>query len=82
MMRKTLPLLHKTKQYSAGNRAVCLGMTGTINALVHDNLADGGSADSSWSSCRTSALRQQNCWVYTTGPGMCSPESTSVPIKG
>ena len=40
-----------------------LGITGTINALVHDNPADGMVAAqmSSWSSCKTSVLKRQNC---------------------
>ena len=43
-----------------------LGMTATINALVHDNLRSQMAAAqmSSWNSCKTSALRQQKCGLH------------------
>ena len=50
-----------------------LGMTGTINAFVRDDFLQMAAAQTnSWSSCKTSMLKQQNCWIYTRRPSRCS----------
>ena len=53
-----------------------LGMTGTINALVRDNLAEGSSADEQLEFMQDKCAQAAELLVCIRRPGRCSPEST------
>ncbi len=59
-----------------------LGMTGTINALVRDNLTDGSSADEQLEFMQDKcAQAAELLGLHKKRPGRCSPESTSLAAR-